>query len=90
MDTGWFRHPNTKAQTLRTAADLVESGAEIDEVYRLLFERSTLSRLKLLGETLAGLRTDSAGGSPTPPSPATTSSGPAPSRRTPRTWSTTR
>ena len=61
MDTGWFRHPNTKAQTLRTAAELVESGAEIDEVYRLLFERSTLSRLKLLGETLAGLQTDAAG-----------------------------
>ena len=61
MDTGWFRHPNTKAQTLRTAAELVESGAEIDEVYRLLFERNTLSRLKLLGETLAGLRTDAAG-----------------------------
>ncbi len=61
MDTGWFRHPNTKAQTLRTAAELVDSGAEIDEVYRLLFERSTLSRLKLLGETLAGLQTDAAG-----------------------------
>lgn len=61
MDTGWFRHPNTKPQTLRTVADLVESGAEIDAVYRLLFERNTLGRLRLMGETLAGMKTDADG-----------------------------
>jgi phosphoesterase RecJ-like protein len=61
MDTGWFRHPNTRPETLRTVADLVDSGAEIDEIYRLLFERSTLGRLRLMGETLAGLRTDAGG-----------------------------
>jgi phosphoesterase RecJ-like protein len=58
MDTGWFRHPNTSPETLRTAASLVESGAEIDTIYRLLFERNTLSRLRLMGETLAGLKTE--------------------------------
>lgn len=57
MDTGWFRHPNTKPSTLRTVADLVEAGAEIDTVYRLLFERNTAGRLLLMGETLAGLKT---------------------------------
>ncbi|GAC1471815.1 MAG: DHHA1 domain-containing protein [Isosphaeraceae bacterium] len=61
MDTGWFRHPNTTPQTLRTVAELVDSGAEIDEVYRLLFERNTLGRLRLMGETLAALRTDDGG-----------------------------
>ena len=61
MDTGWFRHPNTKPETLRTVAELVESGAEIDSIYRLLFERNTLGRLRLMGETLAGLRTEVAG-----------------------------
>jgi phosphoesterase RecJ-like protein len=61
MDTGWFRHPNTKPQTLRTVAELVESGAEIDAVYRLLFERNTLGRLRLTGETLAGLKTEDGG-----------------------------
>jgi phosphoesterase RecJ-like protein len=61
MDTGWFRHPNTTPETLRTVADLVDSGAEIDEIYRLLFERSTLGRLRLMGETLAGLRIDAGG-----------------------------
>ena len=36
-----------------TVAELVEAGAAIDEIYRQLFERNTLGRLKLMGETLA-------------------------------------
>jgi len=58
MDTGWFRHPNTRPETLLTAAELIGSGAKIEEIYRLLFERSTLGRLKMLGESLASLQTD--------------------------------
>jgi len=61
MDTGWFRHPNTRPQTLRTSAELIESGAAIEEIYRLLFERNTLGRLRMLGEALASLRTDHGG-----------------------------
>ncbi|SIO17806.1 phosphoesterase RecJ domain-containing protein [Singulisphaera sp. GP187] len=57
MDTGWFHHPNTKPDTLRTVADLVEAGAPINEIYRQLFERSSLGRLRLMGETLSGLKT---------------------------------
>ncbi len=56
MDTGWFRHPNTTPETLRTAAELVGSGADINAIYRQLFERNTLGRLRLMGETLAGLQ----------------------------------
>ncbi len=58
MDTGWFHHPNTTPQTLRTVAELVEAGAKIDEIYRLLSERNTLGRLKMMGETLSSLKTD--------------------------------
>jgi phosphoesterase RecJ-like protein len=58
MDTGWFHHPNTSPSTLRTAAELVESGADINEIYRLLSERNTLGRLKMMGETLVSLQTD--------------------------------
>lgn len=58
MDTGWFRHSNTEPQTLRTAADLVQASADIDQIYRLLFERNTLGRLKLMGRALSGLQTD--------------------------------
>lgn len=57
MDTGWFRHPSTKPETLRTAAELVEAGAAIDSIYQVLFERNTTARLLLTGETLAGLKT---------------------------------
>jgi phosphoesterase RecJ-like protein len=58
MDTGWFHHPNTTPQTLRTAAELFEAGARIDEIYRLLSERNTLGRLRMMGETLSSLQTD--------------------------------
>ncbi|HWE40754.1 MAG TPA: bifunctional oligoribonuclease/PAP phosphatase NrnA [Isosphaeraceae bacterium] len=58
MDTGWFRHPSTSPETFRDAAELLEAGAEVDRIYRLLFERNTLSRLKMMGETLASLQTD--------------------------------
>ena len=61
MDTGWFRHPNTRPETMRTAARLIEAGASVAEINRLLFERSTLGRLKMLGESLASLQTDLGG-----------------------------
>jgi bifunctional oligoribonuclease and PAP phosphatase NrnA len=58
MDTGWFRHSNTRASTMRAAAELMEAGASADRIYRLLFERNTLGRLRLMGETLVNLRTE--------------------------------
>jgi bifunctional oligoribonuclease and PAP phosphatase NrnA len=58
MDTGWFHHSNTRAGTLRAVADLIDAGAKIDEIYSKLFERNTQARLKLIGETLRGLKTD--------------------------------
>jgi phosphoesterase RecJ-like protein len=61
MDTGWFRHSNTQAGTLRAVAELIEAGAPIDGIYRQLFERNTLGRLKLMGVTLAGMRTELGG-----------------------------
>jgi phosphoesterase RecJ-like protein len=61
MDTGWFRHSNTLPDTMRAAAELIEAGAEIDDIYRKLFERNTLGRLRLIGETLVGMQTDLGG-----------------------------
>ena len=58
MDTGWFAHPNTKPSTLRDVAELIEAGADINGLHRELFERNTLGRLKLMGETLASLQTE--------------------------------
>jgi bifunctional oligoribonuclease and PAP phosphatase NrnA len=61
MDTGWFRHSNTRPGTLRAVAELIEAGAPIDQIYRTLFERNSLGRVKLMGTTLSGLRTDRGG-----------------------------
>ena len=58
MDTGWFRHSNTDAGTLRAAAELIDAGAGVDRIYRLLFERNTLGRLRLIGETLSRLQVE--------------------------------
>jgi bifunctional oligoribonuclease and PAP phosphatase NrnA len=58
MDTGWFSHPNTKPSTLRSIAELMEAGADVNGIYRDLFERNTLGRLKLMGETLSALKTE--------------------------------
>jgi phosphoesterase RecJ-like protein len=61
MDTGWFRHPNTRPETLRHVAELVDAGADLSAIYRSLFERNTLGRLRLIGRMLANLRTDVGG-----------------------------
>ncbi len=58
MDTGWFHHSNTRAETLRAVAALADAGAPINQIYRNLFEQNTLARLRLIGETLRGLRTE--------------------------------
>lgn len=52
-DTGWFRHSNTDARTLQAAARLVECGVEPHRLFRELYERSSLSRLKLHSIALA-------------------------------------
>jgi phosphoesterase RecJ-like protein len=58
MDTGWYHHPSTKPQTMRDSATLIESGAQIHDIYRQVFEQNTAGRLKMFGEALARLKTD--------------------------------
>ena len=41
--------------------DLVESGADLSSIYRSLFERNALGRLRLTGVMLAGLQTEAEG-----------------------------
>ncbi|MBX3444119.1 MAG: bifunctional oligoribonuclease/PAP phosphatase NrnA [Planctomyces sp.] len=57
-DTGWFRFPNTDARTLDAARRLVVDGVQPAVVYRELYERSTLSRLKLHGRVLSRVAVD--------------------------------
>ena len=51
-DTGWFRHPNTTADTMRFAAELLEAGADRDTVHAALFHQDSLPKQKLLGKVL--------------------------------------
>ncbi len=46
-DTGWFRFSNSDSRTFNTAARLVDRGVEPNTLYRVLYERSSLARLKL-------------------------------------------
>ena len=52
-DTGWFRFPSTTGETLKTCGRLVELGASPPNLYRELYERYSLARLKLAGRVLA-------------------------------------
>jgi phosphoesterase RecJ-like protein len=52
MDTGWFRHSNTTPATFLLASRLTEAGARPTLLYDLLFEQSSVGRLKLTGLVL--------------------------------------
>lgn len=56
LDTGWFRHPNTTADTFALASDLVNLGANPTPLYDQLFEAAPLGRLKLAGIALERLQ----------------------------------
>lgn len=61
MDTGWFRHSNTRPATFALAGELVAAGARPDALYELLFEQNSLPRLKLMGLVLDRLQTTANG-----------------------------
>ncbi len=51
-DTGSFRFSNTTPATLRTAAHLIECGADPEAVYRDVYASGTVGRPRLLAEVL--------------------------------------
>ena len=52
-DTGWFRFAGVTADTFHTAARLVEAGVEPDAMYREIYEKESLGRIRLIGQTLS-------------------------------------
>jgi phosphoesterase RecJ-like protein len=46
-DTGWFQFANTRPQTLRLAAQLMEAGLDIDQLYQRLYQNERAERLLL-------------------------------------------
>lgn len=52
-DTGGFRFPRTDGALHRAIGDLIDCGADPVLTYEMLYNRSTATRMKLLGEVLA-------------------------------------
>ena len=51
-DTGSFKYPSTTATTHRVVADLIEIGAQHDQIQRKVFDNNNPARLALLGKSL--------------------------------------
>ncbi len=51
-DTGWFRFPSTRKETMRIIGELIERGAKPHELYEELYEKSSAARLKLVSRAL--------------------------------------
>ena len=60
-DTGWYRFGSASALTYRTAAKLIDAGANPAAIYRDLYEQDTLGRVKLRGVILARVATELGG-----------------------------
>lgn len=56
-DTGWFRFPSTTSSTMRTAAALMDAGAEPHLLFNLLNEQRSLARMRLAGRVLGRMET---------------------------------
>ena len=54
-DTGWLRHSNTDARSLRAMADLVATGVEPNTLYEKLYQTDRPERLALLARALGSL-----------------------------------
>jgi bifunctional oligoribonuclease and PAP phosphatase NrnA len=55
-DSGSFRFPKTTSTTHRIVADLIDKGVDNTEVHNLLFDKSSYSRLQLLGRALQNMK----------------------------------
>jgi bifunctional oligoribonuclease and PAP phosphatase NrnA len=47
-DTGWFHFSNTSSRCLRDCADLIDAGANPDEIYRLIYQTFSPQRFRLM------------------------------------------
>ena len=60
-DTGSFRYPRTGPMTHTIVSHLIACGADPVRIYAEVYERWSIGRIHLLGEVLAGLRTEFGG-----------------------------
>ncbi len=55
-DTGNFRHKNVSANTMHSAGEMVEKGADLNTVHYHMFTRQSKERAKLFGQTMSKIR----------------------------------
>jgi len=60
-DTGSFRFSNTTAKTHQVASLLLEAGVNAKEIYNLVYEQNSRSKMALMGEALRNLKYDCGG-----------------------------
>jgi len=58
MDTATFSHPNATPRTLVVSAALVDAGAPLSEISRLLYRTKPEAQLRLFGRVLGRLESD--------------------------------
>ena len=51
-DTGRFMYENTDARSHRIAAELIEAGVDVHDIYRRLYERVPIEKLRLIARAL--------------------------------------
>lgn len=52
-DTGSFKHGSTTSKIHRTVADLIDLGADVTKVSRLIYDTNSIERLRFMGHALA-------------------------------------
>ncbi len=57
-DTGWYRFASASASCYRTAAKLIDAGAQPSSIYSTLYEQDTLGRVKLRGLILTRIESE--------------------------------
>ncbi len=55
-DTGGFQHSNTSSEVMRTVADLLELGAEIETISAHVFRSKSVPTLRLWGNVLSSMQ----------------------------------
>jgi phosphoesterase RecJ-like protein len=60
-DTGWFRFASTTSETMAVAGRLIGRGANPPDIYRELYERASLARMRLAGRALERITVDCGG-----------------------------
>jgi phosphoesterase RecJ-like protein len=55
-DTGKFMYENTNSHTHRVAAELIDAGVDVDDIYRRLYEHVPLEKLRLVSRALDAIQ----------------------------------